>query len=147
TVTLQREPAKGEGVKFGLIGRLHADFESKRLANGVGYVRFTFCFDAQMRETTDAIESMNDAPGLILDLRGNPGGVGAVAMGGPRFLLRERIEPGTMHPRKDEIRFSVNPAPKPFEGPVVVIVDGSTGSTAEILAGGLQAIGRARVVG
>src|SRR4030095_4687624 len=94
-----------------------------------------------------AIESRADAPALILDLRGNPGGAGAVAMGVSRYFLRDEVDLGTMRTRKDSMSFFVNPAERRYAGPVVVIVDGSTGSTAEILSGGLQAIGRARVVG
>ena len=147
TVALERVASKSEPVKFGLLGTMHSDFEARRLENGVGYVRFSPCFGPQQDLATQAIETMSDAPAVILDLRGNPGGAGAVAMGVSRYFVRDEVDLGSMRTRKDSMSFFVNPTEKPYEGPVVVIVDGSTGSTAEILSGGLQAIGRARVVG
>lgn len=144
---IERAAAKEPPVKFGLLGSLPAEFESKRLAGGVGYIRFNPCFAPQQEQVIEALKSMADAPGMVLDLRGNPGGSGAVAMGLTRHLVREAIDLGTMKTRRDSIRFFVNPDDQPYAGPLVVIVDGSTGSTAEILSGGLQAIGRARVVG
>ena len=89
-----------------------------------------------------------DTRGLVLDLRGNPGGLlseaGAVA---DRFLpgglvvetvARDGVVDGTIEAsqRGDELTL-----------PVVVLIDGQSASAAEVLAGTLQAHGRATLVG
>ena len=87
--------------------------------------------------------------GLILDLRGNPGGVSGLSVGMASYLLAEPAVLGTMSSRDSTFNFLVTPRPEDqrFDGPVAVLIDGMSASTSEILAGGLQGIGRARVFG
>jgi C-terminal processing protease CtpA/Prc len=54
---------------------------------------------------------------------------------------------GTMHMRSGAFTFAVVNQPNPYLGPVVILTDGSSASTSEIFAGGMQEIGRAVVVG
>jgi len=54
---------------------------------------------------------------------------------------------GTMYLRDATLNFVINPRAQVFTGPVAVLVDGSSASTSEIFAGGLQDLGRARVFG
>jgi carboxyl-terminal processing protease len=90
---------------------------------------------------------MTDAPGIIIDLRGNPGGLGGMASGIAGVLEKERTSLGTMHMRSGHVNFAVFPQPNPYLGPVVILTDGGSASTSEIFAGGMQEIGRAVVVG
>ena len=86
--------------------------------------------------------------GLIIDLRGNPGGIGGMAMGMAGFLVdkpNQRL--GTMYLRDSTLNFVVNPRAEVFSGPVAVLVDGCSASTSEIFAGGLKDLGRARIFG
>jgi carboxyl-terminal processing protease len=95
-----------------------------------------------------AIEEAQQGSGLVLDLRGNPGGVGAMAMGIGGWLVEEKGRKlGTMIGRDFKLNFTVQPRAVTFSGPVAVLVDGCSASTSEILAGGLQDLGRARVFG
>ncbi|MEO6595527.1 MAG: S41 family peptidase [Planctomycetota bacterium] len=144
----RRAPAMAP-MELGLLGSLDAEFESRLLEGNVLYVRFTPCFVPLQQRFEAAIEGASDASGLILDLRDNPGGFGAVAMGVARHVLQDELELGSMRMRgaKEPLRFLINPVDSPFRGPVVLIVNGGTGSTAEILGAGLQKLGRARVVG
>jgi carboxyl-terminal processing protease len=52
-----------------------------------------------------------------------------------------------MYLRTAALNFIINPRAGAFAGPVAVLVDGSSASTAEIFAGGLKDLGRARVFG
>src|SRR5947199_6040975 len=52
-----------------------------------------------------------------------------------------------MHTRTAALNFAVFPRAGPFRGPLGVLVDGCSGSTAEILAGGLKDMHRARIFG
>ena len=76
-------------------------------------------------------------------------------MGISGHFLTERKPLGTMKTRDAELRFAANPRlvnaagqrVEPFAGPVAILVDSMTGSASECFAGGMQAIGRARVFG
>ena len=54
---------------------------------------------------------------------------------------------GTMSLRDNTLKFVVFPRPNAFRGSMAVLVDGCSGSTSEIFAGGLKDLGRARVFG
>jgi carboxyl-terminal processing protease len=76
-------------------------------------------------------------------------------MGISGHFLNERKPLGTMKTRDAELKFAANPRlvnaagqrVEPFSGPVAILVDAMTGSASECFAGGLQALGRARVFG
>lgn len=78
--------------------------------------------------------------GLLLDLRGNPGGHGHESVMDlflRRGLVRERARGGN---------WSTSPALR-WEGPLVVLIDETTGSAAELLAESLRRTGRGTLVG
>jgi carboxyl-terminal processing protease len=52
-----------------------------------------------------------------------------------------------MYLRNGSIHFAVFPRAEPFTGPLAILVDGCSASTAEIFAGGMQDLKRARVFG
>jgi carboxyl-terminal processing protease len=89
-----------------------------------------------------------EAEGLVIDLRGNPGGILAMGMGMAGWLIDEKnLYLGTMYTRSEELKMIVSPRPETYDGPVAILVDGLSGSCSEIFAGGLQDLGRARVFG
>jgi carboxyl-terminal processing protease len=94
------------------------------------------------------VENCKPCEGLIIDLRGNPGGIGGMAMGMAGFLVdkpNQRL--GTMYLRDSTLNFVVNPRADVLTAPVAVLVDGNSASTSEIFAGGLKDLGRARIFG
>jgi carboxyl-terminal processing protease len=54
---------------------------------------------------------------------------------------------GTMYMRDNTVKFAVFPRPDAFRGPLAILVDGCSGSTSEIFAGGLKDLKRARIFG
>jgi carboxyl-terminal processing protease len=102
-----------------------------------------------------AIDTFRAADGLVIDLRGNPGGLAAMIMGLSGYFLSDRQTLGVMKTRESELKFVSIPRlvdgsghrVEPFDGPVAVIVDRLTGSASECFAGGLQSLGRVRVFG
>jgi carboxyl-terminal processing protease len=54
---------------------------------------------------------------------------------------------GTEYLRGTTLKFVIFPRAEPFRGPLAILVDGCSASTAEIFAGGLKDIQRARVFG
>jgi carboxyl-terminal processing protease len=141
---------KGNRTIFGNMPPIYAFTESKRIAGDVGYIKVNVFLDpgAVMAAVGDAVRSFQDAPGIVLDLRGNPGGLGAMAMGMAGWFVKdEGRKLGTMIMRGNQLNFAVSPRPASYGGKLAVLVDGLSASTAEILAAGLQDLGRARVFG
>jgi len=122
-------------------------FESKRLENNVGYIRFNMWIIPQMPKIREAIRSLKDADGIIFDLRGNPGGIGGMATGVAGLLVKQQTSLGSMKSRASETKFIVYPQTEIYDGKIVILSDYGTGSTSEIFAAGMQEIGRASVVG
>lgn len=96
-----------------------------------------------------------DADALIIDLRGNPGGVIGMLAGISGHVLDTVVSLGELRSRSGLLRFSSNPRrvdgtgrrTTPFAGPIAIIVDEFSASTTEFFASGMQAIGRARIFG
>jgi carboxyl-terminal processing protease len=145
---VKRERLKGTlSQSLGNLPALYTEFESKRLKDRIGYIRFTV-FTAQLSEKIcDAIKSMRDAPGLIIDLRGNPGGVMGTASGVVGLLTNKTGMIGTLRMRSGSISIPTFPQRSSYGGPIVVLIDRLSGSTAEVMAAALQESGRALIVG
>jgi carboxyl-terminal processing protease len=142
-------PPRGEFSGFGNLPPQPVWFESKKLGN-TGYIRFNIFLDLVhvMQEFGDAVQQCAHCDGIVIDLRGNPGGIGAMAMGMAGWLVKQTGERlGVMYMRGAALNFFINPRAEAFEGPVAVLVDGSSASTSEIFAGGLKDLGRARIFG
>ncbi|MQY15750.1 hypothetical protein SRB5_59400 [Streptomyces sp. RB5] len=83
--------------------------------------------------------------GIVLDLRGNPGGLVAEAVGAASAFLDDGVV-ATYDLRGRQHALYARPGGDTTT-PLVVLVDGGTMSAAELLAGALQDRGRAVVVG
>ena len=146
--SVERVPLKGEmSEAMGNFPAQYTEFEAKRLANGIGYIRFNIFVASLMERVRAAIRSMSDAPGIIIDLRGNPGGLGIMANGIAGLLEMKQTSLGTMQLRTGHINFAVYPQPPIYKGTVAVLIDSGSASTSEIFAAGLQELGRAVIVG
>ena len=146
--TIQRAQLKGEmSERFGNFPPQYMEFEAKRIGNNIGYIRFNIFVIGLLERIKSAIRGMSDASGIIIDVRGNPGGLGGMAAGIAGVLEKKQTSLGTMHQRVGHINFAVFPQASVYSGPVVIVTDGGSASTSEIFAAGLQELGRAIVVG
>jgi carboxyl-terminal processing protease len=149
-ITLERMPLGSSEVdsdKFGAIS-LYALFESKRLEGGIGYIRFTSFIASLNDKIRQAVESMHDAPGLVIDLRGNGGGDDEVAIRLAGLLFDKPTQLMITRTRKgDNDYYRARPAKNPYLGTVVILLDEGSGSASEQFAAGMQESGRAYVVG
>jgi carboxyl-terminal processing protease len=146
-------------VKFGNLPPMTMRFERERLrapgGASVGVLRFNVWMTAASRPFDEGVDEFRGADGIVIDLRGNFGGVGAMVVGMSGHFLDKPVTLGTMHTRGGDLRFVANPRVvnaagaqvAPYAGPVVVLVDALSASTSEIFAGGMQSVGRARIVG
>ena len=123
------------------------EFEARRLRDGVGYIRFNLFVAPVLEKFCAALRSMGDAPGVVLDLRGNRGGLLGLIYGMGGLLQTSPVSFGVMRTRAGWHEMVVTPQRNAYRGQVVVLVDAETQSAGEIFAGGLQASGRALVVG
>jgi carboxyl-terminal processing protease len=130
------------------------------LPSGFGYIRFSEWSVALTLRALAAIDALKETPGLVIDLRSNPGGsVHAVNLmleklfakptqlgsattrnGQPITLFMGAIDIIALH---REVRGSADA----YRGPVVVLVNALSASGSELFAGSLQAVGRAKIVG
>jgi carboxyl-terminal processing protease len=148
TFSVARESVKTEySPPVGNFPQQVVAFESARLEKGIGYIRFNIWVLPQLAKIRDALKTMADAPGIIFDLRGNPGGLGGLAPGITGNLVTEQTSLGSMTFRASEQKFIAYPQADAYRGKVVVLTDGGSASTSEVFAAGLQETGRARVVG
>lgn len=147
---LERAEPRGKLVTFGNLPEQRLVFESRRLPSGAGYIRFNEFLDpvSLMPEFEAALKAFADAPGIILDLRGNPGGIGVMAMGIAGFFVdKPGLKLGEMKMRETTLKFVIFPRAETYGGRLAILVDEGSASTTEILAQGLQDLQRARVFG
>ncbi|MCS7040711.1 MAG: S41 family peptidase [Anaerolineae bacterium] len=119
-------------------------------APACGYIRmerFSALTEREFLQALAELRSQDAGDCLVLDLRGNPGGLldAAIAIA-DHFLeegtiLSERRGDGSEHV------YTARPGGEATSATVAVLVDQSTASAAEILAGALQDHGRGRLVG
>ena len=114
---------------------------------GIGYMHVTNFMETTSREVGDALDRFGNIKGLVIDLRGNPGGLlnEAVNMS-DKFLQKGQIvvsQRGRAFP--DQVYRAAHGSDSKF--PIVVLVNRNTASAAEIVSGALQDHDRALIVG
>lgn len=165
-ITMKRRPSKMKLVKIGTLPALPLAFESgwvddATLARAgaagarIGLIRFSIWLPEVSLLIDRAVDELRDADGIIMDLRGNPGGFGGMAIGVGGHFVAEPVSIGTMTTRDSMMHFNLNPRRstpdgrlvEPIAAPFAILTDPLTASTSEVFAGGMKDIGRARVFG
>jgi carboxyl-terminal processing protease len=100
----------------------------------------------------DIVEALKEArtagaTRIVLDLRGNPGGYVNEAVGVASQFLSSGLVYIERNAADERTEHAVSPDGVATDLPLVVVVDGNTASSAEIVSGALQDAGRAKVVG
>ncbi len=115
---------------------------------GIGYIHLSQFQETTGREVIDAIDGFGDLKGLVLDLRGNPGGLLSQAVEVCDHLLAKGqsivSQRGRAYPDQSYTATHGNGG---HIFPIVVLVNRGTASAAEIVTGALQDHDRALVVG
>ena len=166
-VRLRRTETSGTPTQIGLLPTFRVRCEDRLLPPEalrdlgldprlrIAVIAFNIWMPVIAAQLDEAVDRLRDCDGIILDLRGNPGGVGAMAMGVAGHFHDGTDSLGTMRTRDATLEFKVNPrrstadgrSVQPYAGPLAILVDPMSASTSEIFAAGLQSLGRAHVVG
>ena len=159
TRSVTRTQEQGQAVTVGTLPTMYVRVinQPKQTPRGrpVGLVGFNVWMAAVDAPFQRAIDQHRSSAGIVLDLRGNPGGLAAMMMGIAGHFVGDATPLGVMKTRDNELRFTVNPRRvsaegKPvstFQGPVAILVDGLSGSASECFTGGMQSLKRVRVFG
>ena len=117
----------------------------------IGYLKLTQFIDGCSRELSAAISDLKEkgAKSLVLDLRGNGGGLIGEAINIVNLFV-EQNKPVVETKGKVEgahSTYTTRNKPLDLDIPVVILVDGTTASASEIVSGALQDFNRAVIVG
>jgi carboxyl-terminal processing protease len=156
---------RADGTRFdAVLARRRLTFHPSEmhrvLPSGYGYIRFSRWSFPLAARALAGVNELKKTPGLIIDLRGNPGGaVHAVNLLLSHFFTH-RTELGRATTRSGaavslflgaleiiQLDRVVSGDPDAYRGPVVILVNAQSASGSELFAGSMQAVGRAKVVG
>ncbi|WP_316770731.1 S41 family peptidase [Pedobacter frigiditerrae] len=138
--TLIREEIKQPNVSY-----------SGMLEDQIGYIKLDKFLENSGQEVKDALTSINKSnpKGIILDLRNNGGGILQEAVKIVNLFVQKDILVVVQKGRNPEktIRYQTTSQPISPQVPLVVLVNGSSASASEIVAGALQDLDRGIVIG
>lgn len=122
--------------------------EYKMLNDDMGYIQLIEFDDVTVEQFREALDSMKaeNAKGLILDLRGNPGGNLYAVVDIADMLLGEGLVLYTEDKQGHREEYTSDAAME-IDIPIVVLVDGNSASAAEVLSGALKDHEKAILVG
>jgi carboxyl-terminal processing protease len=158
-LSVERRQEAGEPVTVGNLPTMFVRVRSHRAETPSGRPAGVIAFNVWMTAVDPlfqkAVDEFRQTDGIVIDLRGNPGGFAGMLMGLSGHFIDERKTLGVMKTRDNELRFFVNPRRvngsgervQPYAGPVAILVDALSGSASECFAGGMQSLGRVRVFG
>lgn len=139
TVTLRRERISIPGVPY-----------AGWVADGIGYIRhsdFTEGCYEQMRAAVERLRGEGELRGLILDYRSNGGGILQEAVKILSMFVPKGTVVLTTRGRNEQKDYRTESEPILPDLPLAVLVDGNTASSSEIVAGALQDLDRAVLIG
>ena len=139
---------------------IRAGASHRTLPSGFGYLRLSQWTIGATSRALEGLQELKNTPGLVIDLRSNPGGsVHAVNRMLERFFAK-RTELGRSTTRTGQpiamlfgtveiikLNAVVEGREDAYPGPVVILQNAGSASGSELFAGTMQASGRAKVVG
>ena len=122
---------------------------SMMLEDQVGYVPLQRFSEQTTDDIARSVLALREkgARGIVIDLRGNPGGILDEAFSMANLFLPKGKELLSVRGREEFQKFVASDEPLAPDVPLVVLVDGGSASASEIVAGALQDYDRALIVG
>ncbi|MGB7452702.1 MAG: S41 family peptidase, partial [Lysobacterales bacterium] len=151
-ITVKHENGEVSGFKLERVFVEVASVFSRPVDSHYGYFQVTHFTRKSADELLEQIQYMQDRhegplKGVVLDLRNNPGGVLNPALTIADGFLDEGVIVTTRGRAENQFEYTAKPGQWLNGVPMVVLVDRSSASAAEVLAGALQDHGRALIVG
>ena len=120
----------------------------KKITDNIGYIRVSSFIGADTpKEFIIALNRLKDSKGLILDLRGNSGGLFQNAIMISNLFMKKGVIVNVIARQGKKNVYSAQSAGCIYENPVVVLIDNSSASASEILSSALRDNSRAVLVG
>ena len=120
---------------------------SERLIDDVLYLRVRIFNKQTAINIEKSLRHHAKISGVILDLRGNSGGILNAALKTANFFTDNEIITYTVERDNSNIHYYTSEEGELYSGPLAVLIDGQTASAAEVLAAGLQEQSRAKLIG
>ncbi len=122
------------------------------VAPGIGYINLSNFTDKASKEIKDAIADLQknaDLKGIILDLRGNPGGLLSEAVNVSNIFIPKGQEIVSTRGKIKEWERSYRTLDNPVNTtiPLVVLINRGSASASEIVSGAIQDLDRGVVIG
>ncbi len=112
------------------------------------YVRVSGFDKNVTKSVLDGLKANPKAKGIVLDLRGNPGGLLNQAVGLSNLFIKEGVLVSQKGKNKEEnLEYKANGRAPYANLPIAVLVNGGSASASEIVAGALQDHKRAVIIG
>jgi carboxyl-terminal processing protease len=125
--------------------------KSRKLKKNIGYIKVNSFQSNTYNQFLESLRSLRSEGiySLILDLRGNPGGLFDQALKISNIFLEKKLIVSTKSKNKQmNINFFSNPLDIPkFDGPLIVLVDGGSASASEIVIGAIKNNQRGLILG
>ena len=145
---------RGDGTQFSatLMRRTVSDaprIVSRWLPSGYGYLKLTLWKSPIHDQFKTYLEKFREAPGLIIDLRGNPGGEVNEVLKIAGYFFATKVPFGRFVTRsgKNLDLYTGRDGDPVYGGPVAILVNEASGSGSEMFSGVMQESGRAIVIG
>jgi len=145
--TLLRKQRTGKTIIDESLPPFYVEFQARRMDDNIGYVSFSAFLPPVAERFAEVIDTMGDMRGLIIDIRGNPGGMHEVGEAVVSKLIQKETLFSIFRYRNETQEVVVQPSEKTYDGPVVVMIDVMNASASERFSGCIQSIGRAVVIG
>lgn len=151
TLKLKVARADGSALEATFVRHIVADnavVTSRRLPSGMGYIKLTLWKSPIRKQFKRALEEFRNAPGVIVDIRGNPGGEAEEVVKIASFFFNSHVSFGKFTSRSGKaIFFRTGDGDLVYKGPVAILVNEGSGSGSELFAGVMQENRRALIVG
>ncbi len=122
-------------------------FQTRSLNESTGYIYFDNFSLPVIEKFCSAVAEFKSKKSLVIDLRGNSGGVIGVSVALAGMLSDRTTDLGTSIFRYGAEAMIAEPKIKQFKGRIVVLTDELSISAAEMFAASIQASGRAKIIG
>ncbi|HEY6229530.1 MAG TPA: S41 family peptidase, partial [Verrucomicrobiae bacterium] len=144
TLTIPRTRETGQPAKLGNLPTMFTHVATNELKSPagkrVGYLTFNLWMVPVIQSINEFIDVNRNSDGIIIDLRGNVGGIGGIVMGTAGHFAQNRPSLGKMKMRDNELNFiaftrpldSQNHPTNIFRGKLAILVDNISLSSSEL---------------